>query len=308
MNNSMVNDSRGTDSLRQLQRRMAALVMQPLTLQETTRARDASGRFTAHEAADFIRPNDRLTSVERLEIYNRQYWFRLFSSFEEDFPALRAVLGRRRFQRLMRAYLEACPSSSFSLRNLGSRLTQWLRENPSWITPDQEFTLEVATLEWAHIEAFDSATWPALTSEAVNKIGPKSRLTLQPYLRLIQANHPIDDAVIALRNLDNGGNTSNRASTTHTTRRSRRLHKLRPETIYLAVHRFEDTVYYRRLVAEDFRLLSALQSGATLEEAIEAAFEPSTMRGEDRPRHLRSAFQYWIAMGWICQNGEDQAA
>jgi hypothetical protein len=140
------------------------------------------------------------------------------------------------------------------------------------------------------------------------KIGPKSRLTLQPYLRLIQANHPIDDAVIALRNLDNGGNTSNSALTAHTTRRSRRLHKLRRETMYLAVHRFEDTVYYRRLVAEDFHLLSTLQSGSTLEEAIEAAFESSTMRGKDRPRHLQSAFQYWIAMGWICQNGEDQAA
>ena len=28
-------------------------------------------------ASEFIKPNDRLSSFERLEIYNRQYWFRL---------------------------------------------------------------------------------------------------------------------------------------------------------------------------------------------------------------------------------------
>ncbi len=30
---------------------------------------------------DFIKPNDRLTSFERLEIYNRHYWFRVLSAF-----------------------------------------------------------------------------------------------------------------------------------------------------------------------------------------------------------------------------------
>ena len=46
-------------------------------------------------AASYIKPNDRLTSFERLEIYNRQYWFRVLGSMVEDFPGLRAVLGER---------------------------------------------------------------------------------------------------------------------------------------------------------------------------------------------------------------------
>ena len=74
--------------------------------------------------AEFIKPNDRLTSFERLEIYNRQYWYRIFSCFAEDFPGLRAVLGDRKFERLARAYLARYPSESFCLRNLGS---PWLR-------------------------------------------------------------------------------------------------------------------------------------------------------------------------------------
>ena len=86
-----------------LQRRMASAVMQPLTRNETMRLRRNDGTEMQREAQAFIKPNDRLTSFERLEIYNRQYWFRLYSSFEEDFPGLEAVLGRKSFEKLMRA-------------------------------------------------------------------------------------------------------------------------------------------------------------------------------------------------------------
>ena len=82
-------------------------------------------------ASQIIKPNDRLTSFERLEIYNRQYWFRVLSAFAEDFPGLRAVLGGRRFDAMAKAYLIDCPSQSFTLRNLGSRLVNWLQKHPT---------------------------------------------------------------------------------------------------------------------------------------------------------------------------------
>ena len=48
-------------------------------------------------ADSFIKPNDRLTSFERLEIYNRVYWFRVLDCLYDDYPGLRAVLGERKF-------------------------------------------------------------------------------------------------------------------------------------------------------------------------------------------------------------------
>jgi hypothetical protein len=75
------------------------------------------------------------------------------------------------------------------------------------------------------------------------------------------------------------------------------LRNLPRNDVYLAVHRFEEAVYYRRLVAENFRLLSALQAGVSLEEAIEAAFEHSRMPERERPPHLESGFRFWITMG-----------
>jgi hypothetical protein len=83
-------------------------------------------------AGELVKPNDRLTSTERLDIYHRQYWYRILDSFNEDFPGLCSILGERAFARLSRAYLTDCPSQSFTLRNLGSRLEAWLTEHPEF--------------------------------------------------------------------------------------------------------------------------------------------------------------------------------
>jgi hypothetical protein len=293
--------------LQELQHRMAKAVMQPLTVREQMRRRNSAGQSNEAEADQFIRPNDRLTSFERLEIYNRQYWFRLFSSFEEDFPGMQAVVGRKPFQALMRAYLEAHPSTSFSLRNLGSRLVSWLEENPEWTEPHSEMAIEMARLEWAHIEAFDNAMWPPLTFEARAQIGAESQLTLQPHVRLIEAHYAIDDALIAVRNESGSRDTSsNNASSGHVSKRTRALREMKREPVHIVVHRFEDTVYYRRLAVEDYRLLLALQQGFTLGDAIDRAFDGSLIREDERPAYLQSAFAYWTTMKWFCTPPADR--
>ena len=61
-----------------LQRRMARAVMTPLTNSERMRAMAPDGRSMRAVASQIIKPNDRLTSFERLEIYNRQYSPKIF--------------------------------------------------------------------------------------------------------------------------------------------------------------------------------------------------------------------------------------
>ena len=80
--------------LAQLQREMAAAVMQPLTPDENMRATMPDGRSTTAVAASFIAPNSRLTAFERLEIYNRQDWY----------PAVRSLCATsaQNFQRGLR--------------------------------------------------------------------------------------------------------------------------------------------------------------------------------------------------------------
>ena len=88
--------------------------MMPLTAGEDMRTRTSDGRPMTAVAASFIAPNSQLTPFERLEIYNRQYWYRVLDALAEDFPVLRAVVGGRAFEQLSIAYLTAHPSRSFS--------------------------------------------------------------------------------------------------------------------------------------------------------------------------------------------------
>ena len=87
-------------TLLELQRKTLAAVTQTLTKGYAMRSRTSDARSMQAEAESFIRPNDRLSSFERLEIYNRQYWFRLISAVTEDFPSVAALLGDRSFERL----------------------------------------------------------------------------------------------------------------------------------------------------------------------------------------------------------------
>ena len=287
-------------SLQTLQQRMAHAVMQPLTRNETMQRRSSAGASMTREADAFIKPNDRLTSFERLEIYNRQYWFRLFSSFEEDFPGLKAIVGTRRFERLMRAYLEAHPSRSFTLRNLGSSLVTWLSEHPEYTAPKTESATAMAALEWADIEAFDNEKRTPLTAEDISALNENSHLDLQPYLRLLEAPYAVDDALLSIRDAaDDHAQQASNAVSIHLVKKTR-SRTPRHEHVYLAVHRHEDSVYYKRLAREDYQLLTVLSRGNTLGEAMEGAFEGSAIPEEKRPAYIQSAFQYMMQMGWLC--------
>ena len=286
--------------LLELQRRVAAAILHPLTRSETMPRRRRDGVSNEREANALIAPNDRLNSFERLEIYNRQYWFRLYSSFEEDFPGLKAIIGGAKFETLMRDYLAECPSESFTLRNLGSRLENWLTGHQEYIEPRNQLAMDMVRLEWAHIEAFDSAKEELLDADDLAAIDDDSRLRLQPHLRVLELHYPVDDLLIKLRNESGSSDaSSNNASASRKTKHVRRVAMLEPEKIFLAIHRHENSVYYKRLQREEFRLLQSMLAGDSLSHAIELAFESSSLAEEERESFLRQAFASWVTLGWI---------
>src|SRR5579859_1188704 len=99
--------------LRELQRLAFAVISHPLDADGQTQQAFRDGRAMADVAEAFIKPNDRLTAIERLAIYNRQYWMRLLDCLWDDYPGLRAILGQEKFELLRIAYLCAYPSRSF---------------------------------------------------------------------------------------------------------------------------------------------------------------------------------------------------
>jgi len=291
-------------TLLDIQRRMARAVMMPLTPSEHMRRISPDGRAMPAVAAGFIKPNDRLTSFERLEIYNRQYWFRIQSSFAEDFPGLRAVLGDRRFAAAAKAYLTDCPSRSFTLRNLGSRLEAWLRKHPKRAGSRQKLALEMVRLEWAEIEAFDGKAEPPLRSEELaGGAAPSLRLKLQPYIQLLDLRYPVDNLLLEVRRNSDTDFASNAFSERRKRKRVLAVASLRPSPIFLAVHRLNFSVYFRRLEREEFLILRALRDGKSLGRAIAPAFRGSSIPPARRPSSVEQWFQNWAALGWFCSHG-----
>jgi hypothetical protein len=282
--------------LLELQRRMAADVMRPLT---------SSDHIAPKTNASYVKPNDRLTPLERLEIYNRQYWFRVIDSMYEDFAGLCAVLGQRSFDRLARAYVSECPSQTFTLRNLGSQIEDWLRRNPGYAGPKLAMALDMARLEWAHIEAYDGESGKTLGPEDLLELGPGLRIGLQPYIRLLQLQYPVDDLRIRVNAVSQEhGDASNAVLKRKERGVVRQFIRLKPERIFLAVHRLDFSVYYRRLSAEEFRLLEALGKGLSIGAAVEASLEDSSIPLDELRGNLETWFRAWADLGWLCRPGK----
>ncbi len=250
---------------------------------------------------EFIKPNDRLTSFERLEIYNRQYWFRVLDSFYEDYPGLRAVLGERTFIKMAEAYLVKYPSASFTMRNLGSRVEGFLLEKPRWGGRKQSLALEVARFEWAQIVAFDGEAKPAVgIAELLTTDPQKLKLGLQPYITLLGLEYPINDFVLAVKKHEAlRGEASNAMDSAPKIVKLNKVALPKPKKTYIAVHRHNNSVYYKQLEPEAFALLAALHKGQTLESACARAFRRASTK-IDWTKKIQKWFENWSGLGWFC--------
>lgn len=282
-------------SLREFQRAITGALFRPLKSDEGMQG------VSAAVAERLIKPNDRLTAFERLQIYNQQYWWRILGAFSEDFRGLRAVLGERKFDKLAVAYLEACGSHSWTLRNLGSQLVAFLEAHPEFIKPRFELALDVTRVEWARVLAFDDPEKPVLTVKQIAKTPTnRLRLGLQPYLNLLELHHPVDEMMRTLKRTEIAA-VSNAVSATHVRPRKTVTVRRSRTPIYLAVHRVNFSVYYKRLDAEAYHLLLALRAGATLDEACATAFAGSKELPEQSAARIQEWFARWMEFGWFCK-------
>ena len=292
------------DELRELQRKTFAAISHPLDSHGETQSRFRDGRPMEEVASEFIKPNDRLTSLERLSIYNRQYWFRLMDCLWDDYPGLRALLGHQKFERLRIAYLERYPSHSFTLRNLGSRLFQFLQEEPALTSPIQGMCLDMARFEWAQVVAFDGLAKPPLSVDDLLGHDPENlRLGLQPYMSILEMDYPLDDFVLALKKRDEAmrSEASNAIETTEAKPHPRRAKRPARKKVFLAVHRHENDLYYKRLAPAEHEILKSLQDGCTLAEACAAGIALDPDAKVDWGMQIQTWFSAWAEIGWFCK-------
>jgi hypothetical protein len=279
-------------ALLEFQRTMARAVMQPMSSRNNMK-RGGVNR-SAVDGIALVKPNSRLSSLERLEIYNRSYWSRVLDALGEDFPGVRAVVGAKCFEQIRRRYLDDCPSESFTMRNLGKNLAAWMERNEALTGANHALALDMARLEWAEIEAFDAAEGERLGPAEIAALEPSSALRLQPHLRMMEAGYEVDMLLLEVRN----SNKRRGGARAITQRRIARAKASSP--VYLAVHRHELVVHYKRLDGEMFQLLQALGQGATISDAVEVAYANTGLSPEQCQQHVQDSFALFAALGWFC--------
>ena len=278
-------------NLDQIQREMLDAVRQPLTPGEQMRKKSLGGHSMQEKAKRIIKPNTRLTSFERLEIYNRQYWFRVISSMMDDFNGLQAIVGEKQFHKIVVAYLSDYPSKSFTMRNLGYKLEEWLSGHRDYIGGVEQVALDMVKVEWAEIEVYDSESRPKITEADLQNLGPDPVLTLQPYLRLLELDYPVHKLLLRLRERHRDGDRIRRVS-------SRSLPK--SEKTFLAIHRLENSVYYKALEPGAYAMLKALQRGSAVSEAAEQVdWREADM--DEVSATVQRWFANWSSLGWFCR-------
>jgi hypothetical protein len=285
-----------TAELRAFQRTMLQALVQPLGPDDGPQDRGVDGRPMAEVAASFIKPNSRLDSLERLEIYHRMYWWRLIDCVVEDSPGLAALLGDDAFDRLVRAYLAKYPSRSFTLRNLCSRLPRFIAEEPRLTAPRSALALDVARFEWAQTVAYDAGERPLLGPAEIAGVPPaRLRLALQPHLSLLALGHPADEFVHSVRRRSAlRGEASNAPEAPgRGRRRTPRPRAPGRKRVHVAVFRVKGRLRHLRLEPAAFRILEAIGAGLPLERAIAAG-------GRVKARQIEDWFANWMRLGWFC--------
>ena len=291
------------EDLRQLQRLMGGAMFRPLVNDDEDLAPAwTDGRPMEDLVGEFLKPNDRLASTERLAIYSRSYWFRLFDCLHDDFPGLRSVLGAKKFHAFARAYLAQYPSSSWTLRNLGSRLVQFIEEQPEWTAPRTAIARDIASFEWAQVLAFDEARNEPLQGDNLLGSNPDElRLGLQPFVVFLEVSHAVDDYFMAARTRDSGMRSEASNTLDHAPKRAavKRLPLPKKQKLWLAVHRCDTDLYFKRITREAYLLFTALQAGQTVSTALETALQDADP-GEDWAAHVKEWFHNAASLGWFC--------
>ncbi len=239
--------------LRGLQSLFWGLISAPEGVAQQVAELRHAGVLESEDLSFLVRPDARLGSVERLDIYANMYFYRLRDCLAEDFPKVAARIGAARFHNLVTDYLLAHPSTHFSLRELGSALPGFLGTHPL----EREFPVlaDLARIEWARVEVFDDADAAPLSREELLEAGgsaPDSfAVALVSSVRLLR----VDASVLPLwKQLDGRGGAEEDGKRT---RRARR------ETRGVRVWRKGSSVLHRALPDDEEGCLRALAAGGT---------------------------------------------
>jgi hypothetical protein len=257
---------------------LADVLRRAVSLKEDPSDLSASERIAAG--------NDRLSPVEQVDIYRQQFWLRHVDAVRDDFTSIDHLMTAEGdedgFDRLVRAFLSACPSSSYTLRDLGIGMPEFLARTAPWSS--DAFVADLARVEWAFVEAFDGPDAPPFDPMTIAGVEedawPAARIVLHPALQRLSLDHPAHDYRIAAR-------------------KDEKPTRPEPRRCHAVVYRGPELLHCLEIGADAAAMLEELARGTTLGEACERAAATSGVELTEFQGKLAAWFSEWTSLGWI---------
>jgi len=147
-----------------------------------------------------VASDDRMTPVERVEIYAEGYFYRILDALKEDYPAILAVAGADNFHNLVTGYLIDYPPTEPSIFFAGQHLAAHLATHP--LCECFPYLPDLARLERITLESFHAVDAKALDADAMRTIPPTEwpavRMQAHPATRLMESVWRVDRVLRAV--------------------------------------------------------------------------------------------------------------
>lgn len=233
---------------------------------------DGSDIFSA------LTPHPRLSPAQQFAIYSSGYRIRLIAAIKSDYPALLQVIGGEEFDKLALQYIEQTPPTSYNLDIYPHDFAKFVRTQC-----DDIFVKELATLEAVIAKVFmlpDSKPLPAdkligLTPEDFAEI----KLQLRTACQLLQLATNANDWLTHWKTTDNTN------------------YELLTTDYYLLIYRHNNEVKRLELSAPAFALLSKLNDGFSVGEALDMVINETPYFMPEIASNLQIWFAEWVQNG-----------
>jgi len=281
--------------LQKLQRWMMSVITNPLGAEEGIGSDEARKEIetSAGEIEDVIQRSQALTSIERLDVYSNGYYARLLECMQSFFPGLLYALTEDVFNQFTMGYLQNFPPHSYTLNRLADHFVEYLEatrpdsDSDSDLPADwPEFLIDLARLELAIDRVFDGPGFESsqtLRPEDLQGVDPDDwpsmRLRLAECLCLLEFKFPVNDYYSEYRRGDEPTLPD-------------------PEVTFAALSRLDYVVHRFNLSRDQHALLSVLDEGATIGEAIEQVAE-ITEDLDSLAENLQQWFFTWAEHGFF---------
>jgi hypothetical protein len=184
-------------------------------LQALFQAGVLSGDEESAQILPAIKPSQQETRETLFSVYVNAYRIRLDEFLNEDYPALRALLGEASFEALVAAYISANPPRHRNARWYSTALPEFLRECEPWGNDARAISL--ACFERALTDAYDAAEAEALSIDSLaafpSERWPSLSFALHPSLILLELDAGAVETYEALTSEEPGDVSASRAGT-----------------------------------------------------------------------------------------------